>query len=153
MVGWLSKAGLLHGADQVVAKWVSDRCKNVHYGFVSGNYKATGVVLDDQIIAGFVFTDWQPQFGTMEMSLASDSPRWGSRRIIHELLAYPFIERECQRITVITSENNTKALRLADGVGFERESVVKRAYGLNENAILLRLFKEDWQVGKYGMRV
>lgn len=148
----MSRVHILKGQDQLVAEWVLARCDNIHYGLAAGSYLSLGVVLDDKLIAGFVYSDWQPQFGTMEMSLAADSPRWATRRVIHELLAYPFIVRECQRVTVVTSQNNHKALRLAEGVGFVREAIVERAYGKDENAILLRLFREEWEAGKYGMR-
>lgn len=145
------KPELLRGFDKEVAEWVSDRCSNVHHGF-DPNVRAIGVMLNSEIIAGFVYSDFQENFGTIEMSLAADSPKWATRRIIHELLKYPFIGCGCQRITITTGEDNVKALRLATGIGFVEEAVVKRAYGRYNNAVLLRLFKEDWEAGKYGKR-
>lgn len=145
-----SRLALLHQADYHVARWVIDHYDEPHYGWAEGSYKATGVLRDGEILAGFVYHNWIPEFGTMEMSLASVSPRWASRAIVRALLSYPFVERACQRITVVTAEDNSKALRLAEGVGFSREAVIERAYGMGRNAVLLRLFREDWEAGKYG---
>lgn len=143
---------LVNGIDDAVANWVAERCSNIPYGWAEGSIKATGVGLDTQIIAGAVYSNWQPEFGTMEMYFASDSSKWATRRIIHGLLAHPFIECECQRITVCIPENNRDALNLATGVGFEPEARLDRAYGLDESAIILRLFREDWEKGKFGLR-
>jgi len=137
--------------DKQVATWVWDKCSNVKFALPDNSYKGIGVSNSNGMLAGFVYSDWQPEFGTIEMSLAAVSPRWASRRIISFLLAYPFNDLDCQRISVVTSENNQKALRLAQGVGFVKEALIERHYGMNENAIVLRLFKEDWQLGKYGV--
>lgn len=147
----MSERKLLYGYDAEVRDWVSSRCALVHFGF-DAQSRAIGVLLNNELVAGFVYSDYQPNFRTIEMSIAADSSKWASKRVIYELLAYPFIGCDCQRITVTTAETNHKALRLATGVGFVQEAVVERAYGKNENAVLLRLFKEEWQAGKYGMR-
>jgi RimJ/RimL family protein N-acetyltransferase len=142
---------LLWGHAEAVANWVWQRCDKIHRQLPENTYQAVGVVDGNGVQAGFIFHDWLPEFGTIDMTLAAETPRWASRRIIRQILSYPFVTLDCQRITVVTSEQNKLALRLAEGVGFKREATIERAYGPNENAVLLRLFKEDWLSGKYGV--
>lgn len=143
---WLSD--LVYGLDELVAHWVSERC-GAERGFGQG-YRAIGVSKGNSLIAGFVYHDWFPEFGVMEMSLAADSPKWASRRVISALLQFPFVGCGVQRIGVMVESGNDKALRLAEGVGFEREAVLERAYGPGRDAVVLRLFREDWEAGRFG---
>lgn len=138
---------LVYGFDEYVASWVAERVPQVHRGF--GNCKAIGVSHNGVLIAGFVYLHWSPEAGTIEMGLAADSPKWATRRAIHWLLRYPFVDCDCQRITLVTSANNDRANRLAEGLGFKREAVLERAFGPSENAVIMRLFREEWQAGKY----
>lgn len=144
-----SRPFLVIDRDEAVAEWVGARCANIHRSF-AGPFRAIGVGLGGELVAGFVYSNYQPEFGTIEMSLAAATPRWAARRIISVLLRYPFEALDCQRISVICDATNHKAIRLAEGVGFEREADLCRYYGPERDAVLLRLFREDWRGGKYG---
>lgn len=138
--------------DDQIAAWVSDRVPhNRGRGF--GACRAIGVGLDGVVIAGFVYFNFQPEAGHIEMGLAADCPRWATRRVIHDLLRFPFVICDCQRVTLVTSEDNQKALRVAEATGFRREALLERAYGRDENAVLLRQFREEWEAGKFGLRM
>lgn len=138
---------LVYGFDEHVANWVAERVPQVQRGF--GPCKAIGVSKDGVLIAGFVYLHWSPEAGTIEMGLAADSPKWATRRVIHFLLTYPFVDCDCQRITLVTSAQNDRANRLAEGLGFKREAVLERAFGPSEDAVIMRLFREEWLAGKY----
>lgn len=133
----------------VVGEWVSLRTSNNGELGFSGNFNAIAVVHSDRLLAGFVYHDWNPLYQTIHMTLASDTPRWASRRVIEGLLRYPFEELKVQRITVTINENNAASLRLAEGVGFKREAVIERGAGQFGNIIVLRLFVEEWRAGKF----
>lgn len=133
----------------IIGRWVSERTTSTGEIGFDGAYSAIGVVRDKEIIAGFIFHDWNPTYKTIQMTLAAHTPRWGTRRIIEGLLRYPFVELGVQRITVLINENNHASLRLAEGVGFKREAVIERGAGIYGNITVLRLFVEEWQNGKF----
>lgn len=133
----------------VVGDWVSKRTTNTGELGFAGNFNAIAVVHNDTLLAGFVYHDWNPQFQTIHMTLAADTPRWASRRVIEGLLRYPFVELDVQRITVTINENNSASLRLAEGIGFKREAVIERGAGKFSNIIVLRLFIEEWHSSRF----
>lgn len=133
----------------IIGNWVSERASNTGEIGFSGAYEAIGVIDGNEIIAGFVFHDWNPVYKTIHITLAAHTPRWGTRRNIEGILRYPFVELGVQRITVTINENNHASLRLAEGVGFKREAVLEKAAGDYGDIILLRLFISEWQSGKF----
>ena len=132
-----------------IGNWVSAETSNTGEIGFNGNYCAIGVMDKNRLVAGFVYHDWNPEYKTISMTLSSTSPRWCNRRIIDGLLNYPFVELGVQRITVLVNENNPASLRLAEGVGFKRESVIERGAGPYGDIIVLRLFIEEWRSGKF----
>lgn len=137
----------------IIGRWVSERTTSTGEIGFDGAYNAIGVVKDNEIIAGFVYHDWNPTYQTIQMTLAAHTPRWGTRRIIEGLLHYPFVELGVQRITVLINENNHPSLRLAEGVGFKREAVLERAAGIYGNIVVLRLFISEWRDGKFSRMI
>lgn len=140
---------LLFGADEAVALWVWRRTSaNDIQPSSQGAFRALGVVEDGDILAGFIFHNWNPAYQTIEMTLAADTPRWASRSMIRRILSYPF--DFCQRVTVMVREDNAPSLRLAEGVGFRREFRHERAAGRDKALISLRLFDDEWRAGPFG---
>jgi RimJ/RimL family protein N-acetyltransferase len=142
---------LIFGHDEAVARWVAARIPQAEAGF-AGPIRAIGVGIDGMVVAGFVYSNWHTKAGSVELSVAAENPRWATLRIVSRLLEYPFLTCDCQRITLSTSERNSRAQRLAMGLGFVPEAVIVRAYGLTENAIVLRLFREDWLRSKFHIK-
>ena len=133
----------------VIGEWVSKQTSNNGELGFTGNYNAIGVVHQEILLAGFVYHDWNPVYKTIQMTLASGTPKWASRRVIEGLLRYPFEELGVQRITVTINESNAASLRLAEGVGFKREACIERGAGEFGNIIVLRLFIEEWHSSKF----
>jgi len=127
---------VLYRQDEVVAHWVSQHIDGCDRGF--GQCKALGVASNGKIIAGVVYHNWSPETEVIEISSAAISPKWASRRILTELLAYPF--SICRLVTARFSENNTRAKKLwkAFGSDFIRLPDM-RADGEAEIVALLKL--------------
>jgi RimJ/RimL family protein N-acetyltransferase len=87
---------------------------------IEGGAAAIGVE-DGEIIAVAVFDRYRGH--DIEISFAADSPRWARRGVIRGILHYPFVQLGCVRLTTITAENNTRARRLDEGLGFVLEGV------------------------------
>ena len=129
---------LLFAADEYIAQWVEQRAKYCKFE----NYSAIGVLDEERLIAGIIYHSYLPDFGNIEMSIATESPRWASRRIIAALLRYPFMQLGCQRITACIPASNKKSLRLNLGLGFKIEGYVRRGYG-DDDLIVTGLLRED----------
>lgn len=87
---------------------------------IEGSAAAIGVE-DGEIIAVAVFDRYRGH--DIEISFAADSPRWARRGVIRGIFHYPFVQLGCVRLTTITAENNTRARRLDEGLGFVLEGI------------------------------
>lgn len=131
---------LTYGADEYVAQWVEHRIPHVRFGRAA--FVAIGVLYDNKATAGVIYHNYLPAYGNIEMSIAADSPKWASRRIITELLRYPFVQLGCQRVTACVAASNKQSLRLNLGLGFEIEGYVRRGFG-DEDLIVMGLLREE----------
>ena len=81
-------SSLVYGETERVAKWVADL---IPHASDFGECVAIGCISDDgSPIAGFVYNDYYPAYGTIHLSMAAVSPMWAKRHIIAEVLQYPF---------------------------------------------------------------
>jgi Acetyltransferases, including N-acetylases of ribosomal proteins len=126
-----------------VASWVLARLPDVH-GF--GQCVALGVAdKNGTLLMGIVFSDYQPQWGTMQLSIAADSPRWAHKGIIKQLLAYPFEQAGVQKLWAAHEHTNVRAQRLSKGLGFKHEGTLAQHFGPRKHAVISRMFREDYQ--------
>lgn len=147
---------LLLGHDADVAHWVTERIPyaavRIPYfdrGQVLGPNVAIGVVSEDgRLLAGVVYHNHDPFVRSIEVSCASDGARWGNREVFRALLRYPFDQLQCQRVTATTPRKATSTRRFLEGLGFQREGSLRRAFG-DDNAIIHGLLAEDWANGRF----
>lgn len=132
---------VLYGDDVNVAKWVAARIPHVtEFGVCS----ALGVVNDkNQPVAGIVFHDYQPTCGTIQISMAADTPKWATRAIIKELLSYPFKQLKVRKVWTATPLKNSRAIRFNKGIGFKQEAVLSHQFG-NDHAVICRMFNKQF---------
>ena len=139
------------GRDPEVADWVARRIPHVGSGEAFGPCRAIGVQAQDgRPLGGVVFSNWQPACRSIEASFAADTPRWLTRRIIAAILAYPFVQLDCQRITTLTPRRARAARRFIDAFGFKREGLVRKGFGYDD-AVVSGLLKREWEGGRWGL--
>jgi RimJ/RimL family protein N-acetyltransferase len=127
-----------------VAAWVAARIPQMTGAADFGLASAIGVVAEDgRALGGVVFHNYQPRFRNIEVSFASDTPRWLTRNLIRQILAYPFDQLDCARITAITPKKAHAARAFLDHFGFKREGVVRWGFG-DDDAIVSGLLKREW---------
>jgi len=102
--------------DELLA-WAKQRMPLLN---IEGSAAAIGVE-DGEIIAVAIFDRYRGH--DIEISFAADSPRWARRGVIRGIFHYPFVQLGCVRLTTITAENNTRARRLDEGLGFVLEGI------------------------------
>lgn len=71
----------------------------------------------------------------IEMSIASDSPRWATRQTVSLLLAWAFQMYGVKRITAIVERRNKRSRKLAEGLGFKLEGTMLDAFETDDGII------------------
>lgn len=139
---------LLFGHDQIVSEWVQRNIPHMVTGF--GPASAIGVVDETgQPMAGVVFHDYQPAYGTIQLSAAAVSPRWASRRLVASILRYPFGDLKVHKVWTATQHKNERALKFNRGVGFTQEGTLKDHFGVGVHAVICRMLAPDYEA-RYG---
>lgn len=137
---------LLFGHDELVAKWVEDKIPYMRgYGF--GKCMAIGVLSAEtqQPIAGFVLNRYCKQHGTIQASIASTSPLWATMGTIRELLRQGFAQENVFKLWASVHFKNEKALKCLDHIGFKREAILAHHLGKGNHAVILRMFKPEFE--------
>lgn len=111
--------------------------------------QAAAVLRDGQVAALVVYSSYQPRYRALEMSILADSPRWATRPVIWALFAYPFEQLQVQRVSSAIRADNTRSIRLCEGLGFTQEGRIRLGYG-DCDALVFGLLAEEWKGGKYG---
>lgn len=134
---------LVIGKTTSIVKWVGKRIPFIgDQGF--GGCTAIGVEdKNGNALCGVVYHDWQPQFKTIAITIAAESPRWAHREIIRQLFAYPFVELGVEKLWTATPSSNARALRLCKGVGMTQEATLYKHFG-KDNAIINRMMRKDF---------
>ena len=126
--------------DSRVAEWVADRIPHVRD---FGECAAIGVVTD-RLIAGVVYNEFYPEYGTVQLSMAADSSRWARRETIAGLLAYPFLQMNVYKVWTATPLDNGMALRVNEKIGFKQEATLAHHFGRKRHAVIRRMFKPQF---------
>lgn len=135
-----------------VSAWVAARIPQMGGQPFSGVTWAIGVEAENgKPLGGVVFTNHIPAWRTIEISFASDSPRWLTKRMISGIMAYPFDQLGVQRLTSVTPKKNKAARAFIDAFGFRREGCCWRALG-TDDAIISRLSRRDWAESRFNVR-
>lgn len=140
---------LVLGRDAEVADWVARRIPHLGSGAAFGPCAAIGVASEaGDLLGGVVFSNWLPACRSVEASFASDTPRWLTRRIVRAILAYPFDQLGCQRITAVTPRRAKAARRFLDAFGFKREGLVRKGFG-DDDAMVSGMLKREWEGSRW----
>ena len=138
------------GFDEEVVPWVASRIPAVLTPENFGPCVSIGVVDDraDKILAGVVYHNAQPRFKALEVSMAAGDSRWMSRAVVNSLLAYPFVQLGCVRITAIVSRKNKRTMKLLHGLGFVREGLIRRGF-VNQDAVIFGMLAKEWRNSRW----
>jgi RimJ/RimL family protein N-acetyltransferase len=133
---------ILHGHDEAVGQWVAWRLFEGRRAFT--NFKAMGWCEDGQLIGGTVFHNFDPGSGVIEMSTASISPRWLTRRVINAMYGYIFDVAKCQATVLRVSEFNEGMVEIAQRFGYQGV-LIPRLRGRHEAEWIFLLTEEQWR--------
>jgi RimJ/RimL family protein N-acetyltransferase len=114
---------IVTGRDAEITDWVGQHLDIQNFGVNI----SLGIALDEVIIAGVVYSQYRPDVPCLEMSIASVSPRWATRAVLHEAFALPFKQLGVGRVQVTTARKNKAARGLVERLGFVYEGMGRRA--------------------------
>lgn len=130
---------LVLGEDEYFGHWIQQKLPVLTH---LKDYTAIGILDDSGTIVGGVL--YNNYFGhDIQMTIATESPKWCSRLILKALFTYPFDQLGCERVTAITAKNNKKARKMLERLGFTLEGVVRKGYDGKQNACLYGMLKNE----------
>lgn len=144
--------------------WGGEKCPEINEGigaFVSGHipgcergfsdFVTMGVIEGDQLVAGVVYHNWNPESAVIELSAAAISKRWLSGPVIEAMFHYPFEELGCQMVVLRVSERNTVMCRIAKAYGFDHFRI-PRLRGREEAEVIFTLTDDAWRRNRFHKR-
>ena len=131
---------ILIGADTLVGEMVKSRIPHMR-GQDWGPYTALGVVRRGKLVGGVVYHGYRGF--DVQISAAFDQVGWALPGTLRALGAYPFLDLNVQRVSVLTGRKNKKARKLLCDLGFKFVGVAKRGLDGNEDACIFEMLKEN----------
>jgi RimJ/RimL family protein N-acetyltransferase len=128
----------------LMASWIAERIPAVSGGDF-GLAQTAGVVRDGVVLAGVAFHEWQPDYGTLQLSMAADSPAWASRAVLCGLFRYAFVTAKANKLWTATPANNLPALSFNERVGMKREATLRHHFGPKKHAIICSMLRAEWR--------
>lgn len=105
-------------------------------------------VRESFILGATVFHNYYPETGVVEMTSASDSPLWMSRKMINAVFSYAFDVLGCQLVALRVSQTNARMVNIAEGLGFIGY-LIPRLRGRDEAEWIFTLTDDDWRNSPY----
>lgn len=135
---------LIYGRDREIAAWVSQELEKIgegHFDFAPNSYRAIGVARRDKIISGTVYSNYR--HGNIEITMASTDPRWASKENFRALLAYPFIQLGCRRVTCLVKATNQPVRAFLCRLGFHEEGICRQVFDDGSDAAVLGMLRSE----------
>ncbi|MEP7452822.1 GNAT family protein [Phyllobacterium sp. SB3] len=132
--------------NQGIAYFVASHIPGCTRGFES--YTTMGVIKDDQLIAGVVYSNFFPETGVIELSAASTSRLWLTRPVLNAMFGYPFDQLGCQICVLRVSERNERMIRILHRFGFGSVRI-PRLRGSDEAEIIFTLTDDAWRSSRF----
>ena len=93
--------------------------------------------------AGIIFNNYRAQSRDIHLTIATNSPRWMNRKVLKAIFGYVFIQQGCVRLTLMIGRKNKKARKLAIGLGFKQEGVIRKAMDGIQDAIVYGMLHKE----------
>jgi RimJ/RimL family protein N-acetyltransferase len=131
----------IYGHDETVARWAIEHL----IGFDSVNqfspFVTLGIERSGELIAAIIYNNYRKH--DIQITIVTNTPKWATKKSIREILAYPFKQLKCDRVTATIAKPNKKARKFAEGVGFRLEGVMKRGMDGKKDACIYGLLASE----------
>lgn len=143
----------------VVARWVASRIPLLDGWIASGHwpfgdvmdgmplpFRAIGLKADGVLQVGAVYDNWRPFIPEIEITLAVQEDRplclEAAKMAWRAILAYPFLDLGCRRLTARTAVSNDRCLAMLTTMGFRLEGLLRHGAG-TEDAAMWGLYRDE----------
>jgi RimJ/RimL family protein N-acetyltransferase len=108
------------------------------------------VASDDgsEVLAVVVYHGYRPSLRSIEISCAASNKRWLTRGVLRALMAYPFSQLDCARVTCTTGRSNRATINFLLKLGFAREGILRRGF-VREDAVIYGLLAPHWRASRW----
>lgn len=128
----------IRDASGFVSQWVAEKSKSqvpegaVSFGFVDD---------DGHLVGGLSFTerDWQ----SCSITIAATSPRWCTKENLTMMFSTVFDEWGIKYLYTLTPDDNSRAKKLAEGMGFKPDGKLRRLGPNGDDVNLFGMLRED----------
>ena len=124
--------------NEFLRAWIEARIDNIN---LEGS-ACLGVMRDGKLLAVAAFGNLRST--NVEVSFASDNPRWATREAITAMLAYPFYQLRVQRVSALCLKSNAKVRRFVKGIGFLEEGRLRHMGPHKETMFLYGMTFDDY---------
>ena len=127
----------------VVLRWTAEKLENKIEYYLPCS--VMGIMMGNELIAGLIYNDYKeyPMGSKIEISIATISPRWATRRTLREIFSYPFVQLQVDRLQAITARTNHNTRKLLKRLGFKHEGVMRRSYNGHEDAFVYSMLPDE----------
>jgi hypothetical protein len=134
-----------------LANWAAARIRHVGaIGF--GPNWSIGVALRGELVAVITFHDFQPQHGTLQLSMASATPVWVNRRVIGRILALVFQEPwgpvpgvPIRKLWVAIPSTAERTIGLNEALGLKREATLRHHFALGVHTVVCSMMSWEFR--------
>jgi RimJ/RimL family protein N-acetyltransferase len=138
---------------ELVARFVAAMIPDIAArGF--GACRAIGIVDDkDELVAGLVYSHYDPQAGHLEISGAAlPGYQWATRETLRIMHAFPFGQCGCQMVVMRVRASDERLLRQLRALGYELIGV-PRLFGRDRDGVLCYLTDDNWKANRITRRL
>ena len=130
-----------------VFNWVIKNLKASPENF--SRHVTLGIMLDSEVIAGVILSDIRENVDVWLTIFATDK-RWCNKRILRAIFEVCFELLKCRRVSVRVDEKNFKSIRLVEGLGFQKEGVLKKFEDNGHDSIIYAMLNNEciWRLNK-----
>ena len=124
-----------------IMNWIKDRLPEVSPALL-GAYMTLGVMKNDELVAACIYYEYSGF--DMKFSFAAEpNVQWATRGVMQSMFAYPFKQLKVDRVTAVTSHENTRAQSVLRRLGFQLEGIIRKGFDGSKNGFLFGAIKKD----------
>lgn len=113
------------------------------------NFQAAAVLADGDVRGVVLFTDWFPEYRTMQVHIGGTGPGWLSRSILRELFAYAFLKSDVNKLWCMMRHDAPQVLDFNKRLGFRPEGTLKDQFGPGVHGVVARMTYGEWRRTHY----
>ncbi len=125
--------------NESIRDWVSRELGQEKLG--GDKFAALGIMSDGELIGGAIYHQFTGNM--IEISLASISPAWCSRKTLKAIFSYPFEQMGVTRMNAFCDKKNKKIRKIMERIGFKQEGCLRKALPNSHDAIVYGMLRDE----------